>query len=96
MLIDLTLLSVLMSGWLTSLDMAEFLLLEVMRTAYLNPISLTNTISFRRSSVCLFCCLRWMIPNSHFSVHSPTGGQGLNTCVQDAVSFPQYSILFGT
>ena len=29
-----------------------------------------------------------MIPNSHFSVHSPTGGQGLNTCVQDAVSVP--------
>ena len=32
-----------------------------------------------------------MIPNSHFSVHSPTGGQGLNTCVQDAVSFPYCS-----
>jgi hypothetical protein len=29
-----------------------------------------------------------MIPYSHFSVHSPTGGQGLNTCVQDAVSVP--------
>ena len=36
----------------------------------------------------LTCRLTWMIPNSHFSVHSPTGGQGLNACVQDAVSFP--------
>ena len=33
-LIKLTLLLVLMSGWSTSLDLAEFLLLEVMRTAY--------------------------------------------------------------
>jgi hypothetical protein len=54
-------------------------------TTYLSR-SLIDIYNFRRRSpVCRLYFLRRLSLTLLLSVHSPTGGQGLNTSVQDAV-----------